>query len=192
MFNLVGNHVKLLQKNKTMKRLTNITIFLFVSFSCFSQDTVLVKKQKGFLFLSKYSYSENNEYPGEIKDLGFNDFFFPTNSFSEKLLADSNLFITFKNGIRLEELPNRRKIKKAATQFYCVDTSLCYKNDIFYIIPIIMEGSSYDYNFEDCRRNYFELQVKNGSKLRFEYLHKAVLPRRITPTLPPVEKKRSK
>lgn len=175
-----------------MRQLPIITIFLFVSFSCFSQDTILANKQKGFLFLSKYSYSENNEYPGEIKDLGFNDFFFPTNFFSDKLFADSNLFITFKNGIRIEELQDRKKIKAAATKFYCIDTSLCYKNDIFYIIPVTIEGSGYDYKFEDCRRNYFELQVKNGSKLRFEYLHKAILPRRIMPMLQPLEKKKNK
>jgi hypothetical protein len=173
-----------------MKQLTSITIFLFISFSCFSQDTVLVKKQKGFLFLSKYTYSENNEYPGEIKDLGFNDFFFPTNCFSEKLFADSNLFITFKNGIRIEELPDRKKIKKAAVKFYCLDSSLCYKNDIFYIIPVIIEGKRYNYNFEDCRRNYYELEVKDGSRIRFEYLHTAMFPIKIT--IPPLLEKKKK
>jgi hypothetical protein len=166
----------------------NIIIFFFITFNCFSQDTVLVKKQKGFLFLSKYTYSENNEYPGEIKDLGFNDFFFPTNCFSDKLFADSNLFITFKNGIRIEELPNRKKLKKAAVKFYCIDSSSCYKNDIFYIVPVIIEGKRYGYNFEDCRRNYYELQVTGGSKLRFEYLHMAILPILIA-SLPPLEKK---
>jgi hypothetical protein len=173
-----------------MKRLTCITIFLILSFNCFSQDSIIVIQKKGFLFLSKYTYSENNKYPGEIKDLGFNDFFFPANLFSEKLFADSNLFISFKNGIRIEEMPNRNEIKKAAVKVYGTDSSLCYKNDIFYIVPVIVEGKIYTYNFEDCRRNYFELQIKNGSKVRFEYLQKAILPRRITPILPLIEKKK--
>lgn len=163
-----------------MKQVNIILFFLLFSHYGYSQlDSLFIKSQKGVLFLSKYAYSENNEYDGEIKDLGFDDFFFPTISFSEKLFTDANLYITFKNGIRIEKLRDRKKIKMNATKVYSFDSSFCYKNDFFYIIPVIIEGKVYNYNFEDCRRNYFELQVLKGCKLRFEYLHKAIKPQRI-------------
>ena len=165
-----------------MKAIT-IAILFFTAFDSFSQDTVLIKQQKGFLLLSKYTYSENDQYSGEIKDLGFDDFFFPTKYFSEKLFADSNLCVSFKNGRRIERLNSREKIKKEASKFFCFDSSQCYKNDFFYVIPVIIEGKEYNYNFENCRRNYYELQVIKGAFLRFEYLHKAIKPVKITPLI---------
>ena len=116
-----------------MKQIIIILSILLFGLSGFGQtDSLLLKRQKGVLFLSKYAYSENNEYDGEIKDLGFDDFFFPTICSSEKLFTDTNLYITFKNGIRIEKLRDRKKIKMNATKVYCFDSSFCYKNDIFY------------------------------------------------------------
>jgi hypothetical protein len=190
----VGNQEEELhRKNKQMKKF-GVIILLINSLYCFGQnDTTIVKKQKGFLFLSEYNYLYDYD-GGHIRPLGFHDFFFPSDCINVKCFLDSNINIVFRKGLRIDSISKNRKLLKGkASLFLSIDTSGCYRYDKFYVIPVEIDYLLFeDYEPYVCRRNYFELQVKNGSKLRFEYLHKAILPRRIIPTLPPVEKKKSK
>lgn len=167
-----------------MKRIViSIALFLFCSY-CFGQtDTLIKKQQKGFLFLTNYNYQYDCD-GCEVRSLGFHDFFFPSDCVNAKCFLDSNINILFKNGIRVDFINNRKSLKSKASVFSCIDTSKCYLYDQFYIIPVVVDYKIFeDYEPFVCRRNYFELQVINGSKLRFEYLHKAIKPLRITPTL---------
>lgn len=163
------------KKNKQMKSLVMLSLFLVISISCFSQtDTVFKKQQIGFLFLSDYNYLYDYDGIGP-RPLGFHDFFYPAKDFNAKLLEDSNVIIVFKNGVRVDFIENRKQLKIKAKSFECIDTSHCYEFGKFYVVPVIID---YDF-FEDnhpfvCRRNFYELQVTNGSRLRFEYMHKAI------------------
>ncbi len=158
-----------------MKKSTIIICILSICLNCIGQtDTSLVKKQKGFLFLSKHNYLY--DYDGsEVKEVGFFDFFYPSEQFDQKCLLDSNKSIWFRNGIRVEFFKTRQQLKKKATIYNCVDTSKCYMFEAFYIVPVTIDYKIYpDYEPFLCRRNYYELQVKGGSNLKFEYINKAI------------------
>jgi hypothetical protein len=175
-----------------MKKNLIILISLTFCFSSFSQtDTMMIKKQKGFLFLSNYNYLYDYEQ-GEVKSVGFFDFFYPSEHFDSKCLLDSNKNTVFKNGIRVEFFKDRKQLKKKAMLFNCVDTSKCYLFENFYVLPVTIDYKIYqDYEPFLCRRNFYELQVINGSKLRFEYLHKAISILRIAESLPAAKMKTS-
>ena len=164
-------------------------MFLFCSY-CYGQtDTLIKKHQKGFLFLTNHNYQYDWE-GAEIRKLGFHDFFFPSECIDTRCFLDSNINLLFKNGIRVDYINNRKQLKNKATVVSCIDTSYCYEYDRFYVIPVVVDYKIFeDYEPFVCRRNYFELQVKNGSRLRFEYLHKAIKPLRIIPTGVAVKKK---
>ncbi|MFI5128417.1 MAG: hypothetical protein ACHQFX_00435 [Chitinophagales bacterium] len=143
------------------------------------EDTTLVKKQKGFLFLSSYNYLY--DYDGvHARPVGFHDFFYPVNYFNLRMLEDSNISIVFKNGIRVNFLNNRNQLKAKAKKMQCADTSHCYEYDKFYIIPVVIDYKYFSDNWPlICGRNFYEVQVPKGSKARFEYLHKALMPMNI-------------
>ncbi len=173
-YQLVGN-LGLRKKNKQMKKLVMLSLLVVISTSCFSQtDTVFKKQQRGFLFLSDYNYLY--DYNGtHRRPLGFHDFFYPVKDFNTKLLEDTNVNIGFKNGMRVDFIENRSQLKIKAKSFECIDTSHCYEFRKFYVIPVIIDYSSFeDYEPFVCRRNFYEVQVINGSRLRFEYMHKAI------------------
>lgn len=149
---------------------------MWISLDCIAQtDTIAVKNQKGFLFLSShnYLYDYDSTY---FRRLGFHDFFFPCEDPGEKLFLDSNISIVFRQGLRVDSIShNRPLLKKKAALLSCIDTSNCYKYDKFYIIPVTINYRVYQDNRPFvCDRNYYELQVINGARLRFEYQHKAI------------------
>ena len=146
----------------------------------FSQtDTVIVKKQKGFLFISDYNYQY--DYDGShMRPLGFHDFFFPSNCLNISCFLDSNKAITFKNGLRVDFIMGRSGIKTSSMEVHCTDTSDCYKYKKFYIVPVAIDYKLFeDYEPYVCYRNYYQIQIEKGSFMRFEYLHKAILPIRL-------------
>ena len=165
-----------------MKYILVLAIF-FISKHGFGQDTVITKKQKGFLFLSNYNYIYD-WVGGESRPLGFHDFFFPIENFNPKLISDSNIQIVFKNGLRVDFINDRKLAKAKAKIIQCKDTSNCYKYNRFYIIPVLVDYKLFhDYEPYICDRDYYEIDVISGSKLRFEYLHKAIKPIKITPLI---------
>ena len=160
-------------------------IFIFILscvFTCskgYTQTDTLIQKQKrGLLFLSKNNFQYDwKDGEKEMRSLGFHDFFFPCEEFDLKCLLDSNLEVLFKNGYRVDFIRDRRILKNKAKMFPCMDSSRCYLFDEFYILSATMTYRQYvDYEPFVCRRNYFELKVINGSKLRFEYQHQAIEP----------------
>jgi hypothetical protein len=173
-----------------MKYLIIITFFLIDSLCCLGQnDTSIVKKQKGFLFLSAYNYMYDYD-GGHIKPLGFHDFFYPSSCIDIKCILDSNVNFIFKNGIRVDFFKSRKGIKLKGSSINCIDTSKCYGYNNFYVIPVELDYKLFeDYEPYICRRNFYEIQVASGSKLRFEYLHMAILPIKIV-VLPRLEKKK--
>src|SRR4051812_4636540 len=84
---------------------------------CIAQsDTVVVKKQKGFLFLTGYNLNYDSNH-SEIKSWGFSDYFFPSENFDKNCFLDSNKSISFKNGVRVEIFKTRNQIRAKATKF---------------------------------------------------------------------------
>jgi len=158
-----------------MKNLIILSLLVIISISCFSQpDTVFKKQQRGFLFLSYYNYLYDYD-GGHRRPLGFHDFFYPVKDFNEQLLKDNNVNIVFKNGMRVDFIENRSRLKIKAKNFECIDTSHCYEFGKFYVIPVLIDYALFeDYEPFVCRRNFYEVQVTNGSRLRFEYTHKAI------------------
>ncbi len=158
-----------------------ISIIFLISLQGISQDTTLIEKQKGFLFLTSYNYQYDWK-GGESKPLGFHDFFYPVSDFHSKIMLDSNLKIEFKNGVRVDFINGRDLLKNKARVIPCSDTSKCYEFYRFFVLPVLIDYKiSEDYEPYVCRRNFYELQVDNGAVLRFEYLHKAIVPIKITP-----------
>lgn len=155
-------------------RLFFLCLYLSCQFDLIGQDTLKVTKQQGFLFLSEHNYMYDKS-THEIKLLGFHDFFFPSLFFDKKCILDSNLNITFKNGLRVDFFNGRNGIKSRSQPIPGLDTSNCYKYDKFYVIPVLIDYKIFgDYEPFVCRRPYYAVKVKNGSSLRFEYLHKAI------------------
>lgn len=153
--------------------------FSFVFGGYGQADTVMVKAQKGFLFLSNYNFQYDYD-GGEIRRLGFHDFFFPTESCDFKCLSDTGKGIVFKNGFRVDAIIDRKGLKLKAELFRCIDTTRCYEYDRFYIVPVILNYKLFrDYEPLICRRNYYELRVLDGASLRFEYKHEAITPTKI-------------
>src|SRR5258706_10321498 len=153
-----------------------VLILVFISsITCFAQDdTLTIKNQKGVLVLSNYNYKYDYT-GGEIRPLGFHDFFFPTDYFDKRLFLDTNKTITFKKGLRVEFLAGRFGLKQRAAVFKCIDSNKCYRYDKIYIIPVTISYKLYE-DFEpfECRRNYYELTIINGSIVKFDYQHKAI------------------
>ncbi|HEX5151675.1 MAG TPA: hypothetical protein VFW07_09500 [Parafilimonas sp.] len=146
-------------------------------------DTTLVKKQKGFLFLSGYNinYDINTS---EIKSYGFSDYFFPSENFNKNCFLDSNKIISFKNGVRVEVFKSRNQLKSKAMKFNSTNIQ-CYFYDSFYVIPIIVDYKLFDdISPLDCRSEVFDIDVVKGSKLIFYHQRKAMLPTKIIVILP--------
>ncbi len=153
-----------------------IACLSFSSISYSQTDTIRRRQQKGLLFLTKYNYQYDSEGT-HIRPLGFHDFYYPTSCLDVKCILDSNLNIVFKNGIRIKFINGRYGIKTQSFSINCIDSSQCYQYSSFYIVPVTMDYKMFeDYEPYVCDRNYYELQVVGGSRLRFEYLHKALIP----------------
>lgn len=171
-----------------------ITTFLVVSvcLKIFGQtDTILLKKQKGFLFLTGYNINYNSN-DSHVKSWGFSDYFFPSESFDAKCLLDSNKTISFKNGVRVEIFKTRNQLRDKATKLNCTNMQ-CYFYDSFYVVPVVVDYKMFDDTWPlDCRSDFFDIDVVNGSKLRFYHRRKAMLPIKIAAILPPVAKKKKK
>ncbi len=157
---------------------------LFIVLSSFSQaDTTIVKSQSGFLFLSAHNYMYDYRPGDHSRPLGFHDFFFlgDTVNFSSLDILDTS--INIRGGLRVEYFSLREQYKYKALTIPCLDTSLCYLYQQFYVVPVLISYRIYEDNFPfECRRNFFELKV-GRSKLRFEYLHKAIEIVRINETV---------
>jgi len=174
-----------------MKRLIINTFVLLACFNGFAQtDTTLIKKQKGFLFLSSYNYLYD-EASGEMRPAGFADYFFLSDNFDKKCFLDSNKNISFKNGVRVEFFKSRNQLKSKAVLFNCKEESNCYEYDKFYIIPVEIDYKLYEDNWPlACRSEFFDIEIIKGSKLRFYHQHKAVIPTRVI--TPPIIKTKKK
>lgn len=163
-----------------MKQILIILSVLALNALSYGQsDTLIIKSEKGFLFLSNYNYLYD-ESNSEDRPIGFHDFFFPSKCLDIKCFLDKNMSLGFRNGVRVEYFKSRNYVKNKSTLIKCIDTSQCYEYDKFYIIPIEIDYRIYQDNFPFvCRRNFYMLQVIGGAKLHFEYQHKAVIPIRI-------------
>ena len=163
-----------------MKKLINNLLILTVYINGFGQtDTSVTKKQKGFLFLSSYNYLYD-ERRGETKQIGFHDYFFPSNIFDKNCFLDSTKSISFQNGVRVEFFKNRILLKNKALLFNCKAKSGCYEYEKFYIIPVTINYKRYEDNWPlACRSELFDIEVIKGSNLRFYHYHKAIIPTRI-------------
>jgi len=159
-----------------------LVIFSFSSRS-FSQDTIIVDKLKGILFLSDYNFQYDWD-SSEIRPVGFHDFFYPIDTFDFNLLTKKSSDIIFKNGIRVDFIYNRKVIKEKAKAFECIDTSRCYTYTKFYLIPVEVTCTIYSDNWPlICNREYYNLNIINGSQLKFEYHHEAMFPKKIIVSL---------
>ena len=156
------------------------TIFLcfllfFVCLNSFAQkDTIAVKKQKGFLFLTGYNlnYDINRSH---VRSWGFSDYFFPSENFDKNCLLDTNKNISFKNGLRVEIFKTRNQLKSKATKFNSIYND-CYSYDSFYVVPVVIDYKVYEDTWPlDCRLNVFDINIVNGSKVRFYHERKVIL-----------------
>ncbi|GEM_PF-1577760 len=162
-----------------MKKILFIVTLLvrLVIVSYGQSDTNVVKEQKGFLFLTNYNYQYDWIGQTEIRPLGFHDFFFPVSNFDSTWFAEPNMTIAFKNGLRVDYIHNRLPLKEAAHLYQGKDTSDCYEYEQFYVIPVTISYKQFkDYEPFVCRRNYFDIQVKEGASLHFEYQHQVIKP----------------
>lgn len=163
-----------------MKYSPLIVLTLFWCFDCFSQsDTATRRQVKGFLFLADYNYQY--DWSGqEMNPLGFHDYFFPSTCPLILCMSDSNLAIVFKGGIRIDHIKNRKPLKEKAVTFYGSDSSECYRHEKFYVLPVIIDYKEFDDGWPPvCSTSYFEIAVTKGSKIRFEYTRRAMLPLKI-------------
>lgn len=145
---------------------------LFISHG--QTDTSLHKSIKGFLFLSAYNFNYDRSH-SEDKPLGFHDFFYPTECVNMKCFLDTNRCVTFKNGLRVEYFEGRNLTKGKSVVMKCRDSSNCYAYDKFYIVPVVLDYKQFEDNFPPiCDRNYYELELENGLKRRFEHRPKAI------------------
>jgi hypothetical protein len=143
-------------------------------------DTIVIKNQKGFLFLSNYNYLYDKS-SGEIRDIGFHDYFFPSNKFNKNWFIDSSKNFSFKKGLRVEFFKSRNMLKRKALLFKCVNQNNCYFYDNFYIIPVTINYKLYNDNWPlACRSNLFDIEVIGGSKLRFYHNENAIIPLRVS------------
>lgn len=165
-------------------------MLLLASIKGFAQtDTVIAKKQNGFLFLTGYNlnYDSNDSH---VKSWGFSDYFFPSENFDMNCLLDSNKNITFKNGVRVEIFKTRNHLRSRATKFNSTYND-CYSYDSFYIVPVIVDYKLFDDTWPlDCRSDFFDIDIVKGSKLRFYHQRKAMLPTTITAILSLANKKK--
>ncbi|RQO31108.1 hypothetical protein DBR32_10410 [Taibaiella sp. KBW10] len=159
---------------KTITIISLLVSSVFISTA--QSDTIVVKEQKGFLFLSTYNYLY--DYRGEeMRLLGFHDFFFPVSDFDSNWLTEPNIAISFKKGLRVDSIHNRLPLKNAAFLYKGKDSSDCYEYEQFYILPVIISYKVYSDNWPFvCSRNYFDIQVNDGASLHFEYQHQAIKP----------------
>lgn len=146
-------------------------------FATAQSDTSIVKEQKGFLFLTNYNYQYDWKGETEMCPLGFHDFFFPVSNFDSTWFTEPNMTIAFKNGLRVDYIHNRLPLKEAAHLYKGKDTSYCYEYEQFYVIPVTISYKQFkDYEPFVCRRNYFDIQIKEGASLHFVYQHQAIKP----------------
>jgi len=158
-----------------MKKIFFTLMCILFYYSSFSQsDTLRFKKINGILFFSSYNYMYDYKNE-EVKSVGFFDFFYPIESIDIKSFLDSNKYMFFKNGVRVEFFKQRNKFKELSVHYNCIDTSSCYFFKDFYFLPVVIDFKLYeDYEPSLCRKNYFDLQVIKGAKFRFENFHKAI------------------
>jgi hypothetical protein len=167
-----------------------LSLLLSSCLNCIAQsDTTVAKKQKGFLFLSGYSlnYDDNKS---EVRSLGFSDYFFPSANFDKNCFLDSNKSISFKNGVRVEFFKNRNQLKSKATKLNCINNH-CYFYDSFYVVPVIIDYKLFSDDWPlDCRSEFFDIEVINGSKLRFYHQRKAIVLAKVIAILPITKKRK--
>jgi hypothetical protein len=166
-------------QNKKMKKIIKLILVTLSSLNTFAQpDTTLNKKQKGFLFLSSYSLNYDHT-ESEIKSYGFSDYFFSSENFDKNCFLDSSKSISFKNGVRVEFFKNRNQLKTKALKFDCKNNQ-CYFYDSFYVVPVILDYKLFEDTWPiDCRSEFFDINIDNGSQLRFYHQRKAIIPTKI-------------
>lgn len=171
-------------------RIIKILILILISSNCFAQDTTVLKKQKGFLFLSSQHYMY--DWPnGDEMRTGFSDYFFPSENFDKNCFLDSNKSISFKNGVRVEFFKSRNQLKSKSIKLNCTNNG-CYFYDSFYVIPVVIDYKLFKDDWPlDCRSEFFDIDVIKGSKLRFYHERRAIAPTKVTAILP-VDNRKSK
>ena len=165
--------------NKIEMQKSYFTVILSLLLSlCYGQpDTIIKKKQKGFLFLSAFN-GQYDEYGGHMRPIGFHDFFYPCNDINIELFFRDTIF---SGGVRVDFVVGRYGLKKNALKIYGKDTSWCYGYDSFYVVPVIVDFKEFeDYWPFLCQRNFYEIASKQGGKIRFEYIHQAADITRLT------------
>lgn len=151
-------------------------------------DTVIVKKQKGFLFLTGYNLNYDSNY-SHVKSWGFSDYFFPSENFDKNCFLDSNKNISFKNGVRVEIFKTRNQLRSKATKFNSTYSD-CYSYDSFYVVPVIVDYKMFEDTWPlDCQSDFFDIDVVKGSKLRFYHQRRAIMPTKISVMAPTAKKK---
>jgi hypothetical protein len=180
-------------KNKYETIMRKVFMHLLLMSTClngFAQtDTVIVKKQKGFLFLTGYNLNYDSNY-SHVKSWGFSDYFFPSENFDKNCLLDSNKNISFKNGVRVEIFKTRNQLRSKATKFNSTYKD-CYSYDSFYVVPVIVDYKMFEDTWPlDCQSDFFDIDVIKGSKLRFYHQRKAISPTKIAAILPTAQKKK--
>lgn len=158
-----------------MKAVIFVILYFLQICSAFGQhDTQVTKSQKGYLFLSSQHYMYDWPNGDEIRT-GFHDYFFPIDSFNMKSFIDSSKTFVLNKGLRVEFFKSRNQLKKSATKFNCKDTSGCYAYDKFYIIPIEIDFKVFFDNWPPaCRKEYFNIEIRNGAKVILFHQQKAI------------------
>ena len=174
-----------------MKIILACLLCVFVSVCVGQTDTTVFKQQKGFLFLSKQHHIYDWPNGDEVRT-GFNDYFFPSDAFNKDCVLDSNKSVSFKNGLRVDFFETRNQLKSKSTPFNCKDKTGCYEYDKFYILPVIVDYKLYIDNWPPaCRSDFFDIEVSNGSALRFYHQRKAITSIKITVIQPVANKKKA-
>lgn len=160
-----------------MKFLVSIFILFFCVGKCFSQKDTLIRKERGILFLSAHNYMY--DYDGaanEIKLLGFHDFFYPFAGDRLGKIVNPVKDLQLRNGRRIEYFDQRPFLKQKATQVKCIDTSMCYRYDSFYVLPVIIYYKEFsDYEPALCGKNKYSLMIAEKQHIiSFEYLPRAI------------------
>src|SRR5215204_3416958 len=94
------------------KQLYFLSLILQLDLHCFSQtDTMIVKDQKGFLFLSAHNYMYDYQPGDHMRPLGFHDFFFPSDTINFNALSKIDTSINIREGLRVEYFSLRQQYK---------------------------------------------------------------------------------
>ena len=160
-----------------MYKLILLSVVLFSSIVGLSQtDTVVVRDQKGFLFISMHNWRfDYTGKSGHWRPRGFEDYFFPSTLVSKEMFIDSNRNVNLMNGVSVYSIASRNTLKKKAMLLNCSGPYKCYPFDKFYIIPVTISYREFkDIWPTACKSDSFDLKITNGADVRFKYRLRAM------------------